>query len=156
MPVIRTELQIRAQIEVCFDLFRDMSLHSQSVKHTKERVIDGATGLIGAGEFVTFEAVHLGVRQRLTTRIVEFEAPYRFVGEMVRGAFKRFRHTHEFVPTEEGTLLIDTFDYTSPLGPLGRLADVLFLERHMRNFLEHRNLYIKQIAEAKDNTTSGT
>ncbi len=36
----------------------------------------------------------------------------------------------------------------SPLGPLGRLADVLVLERYLRRFLEVRNEEIKRVAES--------
>jgi len=42
----------------------------------------------------------------------------------------------------------DVFDYTSPLGWLGILADHLFLESYMREFLMKRNLLIKEVAEA--------
>ena len=32
--------------------------------------------------------------------------------------------------------------------PFGRIADVLFLERYMRNLLAERNAVLKQLAEA--------
>ena len=70
-----------------------------------------------------------------------------FVDEMVRGAFKSFSHKHEFRPIGEQTLMLDIFDYKSPLGPLGVLADKLFLERYMRQLLAERAAYIKQVAE---------
>jgi hypothetical protein len=41
----------------------------------------------------------------------------------------------------------DEFDYDSPLGWLGRVADYLFLEAYMRSLLEKRNLLIKRVAE---------
>ncbi|MGB8954560.1 MAG: SRPBCC family protein, partial [Tumebacillaceae bacterium] len=104
-------------------------------------------GLIERGESVTWEAVHFGIKQRLTAKITEMERPYRFVDERVSGAFHSFYHVHEFHSTEEGTRMIDTFQYRSPFGPLGRLADVLFLKRYMTRFLLERNLYIKQLAE---------
>jgi len=42
----------------------------------------------------------------------------------------------------------DIFDYRAPFSLLGRAADVLFLESHMRNFLIERNRCIKQTAES--------
>jgi ligand-binding SRPBCC domain-containing protein len=77
---------------------------------------------------------------------------------MIRGAFAGFEHTHEFVAEDGGTRMIDTFDYRSPLGLLGRLADSLFLERYMRRFLEERAAFLKHTAEAKARTkaTSAT
>ena len=41
--------------------------------------------------------------------------------------------------------------YTSPLGLLGDLADVLFLERYMRRLLEERNAVIRRMAESSAN-----
>ena len=150
MPVIRTEYQIQAPPELCFDLARSIDIHMESTSKTRERAIGGVTsGLIELGESVTWEAVHFGIRQHLTAKITAFDRPRRFVDEQVRGAFARFTHVHEFVPAEEGTLMIDTFDYASPLGLLGRLADALFLKRYMTRFLTERNLYIKKLAETE-------
>lgn len=44
--------------------------------------------------------------------------------------------------------MIDVFDYTSPLGPLGSLADLLFLRRYMTRLLRDRNAYLKREAES--------
>lgn len=41
----------------------------------------------------------------------------------------------------------DTFSYTSPLGILGVMADTLFLEKYMRNFIVNRANELKRIAE---------
>lgn len=49
---------------------------------------------------------------------------------------------------QAGTFIVDRFDYTSPLGPLGTLADLLFLKRYMRRLLTKRNGIIKQVAES--------
>ena len=109
-------------------------------------------GLIGPGEMVTWEAVHLGIKQRLTTRITEYQRPYLFTDVMVRGAFHSFTHTHEFRSVAQGTLMIDTFTYESPLGSLGRLVDNLFLERYMKGFLRRRALYLKRATESHNPT----
>ena len=42
----------------------------------------------------------------------------------------------------------DVFEYESPLGFLGKIADFLFLERHMQKFLIERNTMIKEYAES--------
>jgi len=46
--------------------------------------------------------------------------------------------------------MTDVFDYTSPYGFLGRLADALFLKRYMTNLLKERNSVIKAFAENED------
>lgn len=149
MPVIVLRTRVAAPPSRCFDLARDIDLHQRSTAASRERVVGGRlAGLLGADDEVTWEATHFGVRQRLTSHITEFEPPHRFVDEMVRGAFRRFRHEHQFHPTDGGTLVVDIFDYTSPMGPLGRLADRLFLERYMTRLLRERNAYLKREAES--------
>lgn len=150
MPVIRVETRIAAPIERCFDLARNVEAHQDSLAGTGERAVAGVTsGLLGPGDTVTWEATHFGVKQRLTARITAFAPPDRFVDELVRGAFHAFTHTHDFTRITVGTLMVDTFRYTAPLGPLGRLADVLFLERYMRQLLTARGQALKQAAEAE-------
>jgi hypothetical protein len=41
MPTIIVETEIKAPIEVCFDLARDIDLHCETAASTKERAIDG-------------------------------------------------------------------------------------------------------------------
>jgi len=148
MTTITIETYIQVPIDVCFDLARDIELHCRTAESTEERAVAGVTtGLIGLGDEVTFEAVHFGIRQRLTARITEFDPPHCFADEMQRGAFKALRHLHEFHAVGEGTLMTDTLIWTAPFGILGKLADTLFLKAHMRNFLMERNANLKQIAE---------
>jgi ligand-binding SRPBCC domain-containing protein len=148
VPVIVLRTRVAAPPSRCFDLARDVDLHQRSTAASHERAVAGVTsGLLGAGDQVTWEATHFGVRQRLTSRITEFDPPSRFVDEMVRGAFRRFRHEHQFLAVEPGTEMVDIFDYTSPLGPLGRLADRLFLRQYMNRLLRDRNAYLKHVAE---------
>ncbi len=142
---------IQAPIDVCFDLARDVEAHVQTADFTDERVVPpGRTsGRLERGDLITFEGVHLGVRQRLTARIVEMNRPARFADEMVRGAFRRLRHTHEFLAQGSATLMRDTLEWEAPLGPLGWLADRLFLVRHMRSFLVRKQTQLKALAEAQ-------
>ena len=67
---------------------------------------------------------------------------------MVRGAFESFDHDHFFEEDQGVTTMTDRFEYKSPLGFLGRLADVLFLERYMEHLLRTRAEVIRLAAEA--------
>ncbi|WP_308634651.1 SRPBCC family protein [Paenibacillus silvisoli] len=149
MVTVEINVWIDAPIEVCFDLARDIDVHTRTVwRHTKEQAVAGTTsGPIGGGETVTFEATHLGVRQRLTSKITEFRAPYYFVDEMQRGAFKSLRHEHHFETKQGKTLMRDTLTFSAPLGWLGLIAERLVLKRYMKRFLQHRNEQLKQLAE---------
>lgn len=150
MPRIVVETEIAAPPERCFDLARSIDFHVRRSVRTGERAVAGVTaGLIGPGERVTWSARHLGVRQRLAVRIVEYDRPRVFVDEMERGAFRSFRHRHEFSPLPGGrTLMRDVLDYEAPLGPLGRLAERLVVTPHLRRFKLDHAAQLKRAAES--------
>lgn len=101
------------------------------------------------GERVTWLAKHFGFWQKLEVEITAFEQDVFFKDEMVSGAFSSMAHVHEFESIGEETLMRDIFEYKSPLGPIGRLFDLLFLEKYMRDFLMKRNDCLKEIAEGE-------
>jgi ligand-binding SRPBCC domain-containing protein len=150
MPTIRLETSIHAPPERCFDLALSVDQHAQSQAHAHERPIAGVlAGGMRLGDSVTWEAVHFGIKQQLTSRITAYERPSRFTDEMVAGIFHELRHTHLFVPQSHGTLMLDVFTFRAPLGVLGRLAEVLFLTRYMQGLLLARNRHLKQVAESE-------
>jgi ligand-binding SRPBCC domain-containing protein len=149
VPTIRILTPIAAPPALCFDLARDTTIHQRTLAHTGERVVvPPAHNPMQLGDTVTWEASHLGVRQRLTARITHLDPPRSFIDKQVRGAFASFTHIHEFIPAGHGTTMIDTFAYTAPLGPLGYLANLLFLRRYMHRLLRTRALALKHLAES--------
>ena len=150
MPVIDLTTEVRAPIERAFDLACSVELHMASTAQTGERAVAGVTsGLMALGHEVTWRARHFGVWQHLTSRITAFARPFHFRDSMVRGAFQRFDHDHFFAQRGEITVMRDVFDFQSPLGILGRIADRLYLTDYMRRLLLTRNALIKTAAETE-------
>lgn len=148
MPVIRLITMIEAEINVCFDLARSIDLHIMSTGGTGEKAVDGRTsGLIELNEFVTWEATHFGVKQRLSSRITAMERPFHFRDEQIKGVFQSIVHDHYFEEINGMTCMKDQFNYTSPFGIAGILFDKIILTKYLRNFLTHRNETIKEYAE---------
>ena len=88
MPLITLQTKIKAPIERVFDLSRSIDLHLKSAGDTDEKAIDGRTsGLLQAGETVTWEGSHLGFKQSLKVKISNLERPQSFTDEMLSGAF---------------------------------------------------------------------
>lgn len=151
MPVIEITTMIAAPIERVFDLSRSIDFHLASTDGTDERAVAGRTsGLIALGEHVTWEARHLGVRRHLTVAIMRYNRPGHFQDAMLRGAFKHMIHDHHFVSRGAGTRMDDRFDFSAPFGPLGRMAEALFLTRYLRRFLAMRNAHLKRVAESEE------
>jgi len=122
-----------------FDLSRSVDLHVRSAGSTQETAIAGVTsGLLELGQEVTWRGKHFGVWQNLTSKITRFLRPDYFRDSMVRGAFRRLDHDHFFEAQGDLTIMKDVFNFNSPLGPLGRVAEALFLESYMRRFITIR------------------
>src|ERR1700730_3068002 len=153
MPKIELTTLISAPVERVFDLARSIDLHMASTSHTGERAVAGVTsGLLGRGEQVTWRAKHFGIWHHLTSRITEYDRPLHFRDSMARGSFRRLDHDHYFEAADcSGTraLMRVVFDFTSPLGLFGVVADRLLLIRHFRALLIRRNQAIKETAESE-------
>lgn len=57
------------------------------------------------------------------------------------------KHKHEFISDGDQTTMIDTFEFASPLGLVGKAVDTMILKKYMENFLADRNETIKEFAE---------
>lgn len=151
MSKIQLDTYIEAPIERVFDLARSIDLHKLSAAGTNETAIAGRIqGLIEINETVTWRAKHLGVYQELTVQVTNLDRPNVFVDKMINGAFSTMEHQHKFEQQGTGTRMTDIFVFTSPLGLLGELANVLFLKKYMTNFLKNKNIVLKKVAESED------
>lgn len=151
MPIITLHTIIHSDIETCFDLSRSIDLHKLSTAKTKETAIEGVTsGLIGLGELVTWRATHFGIRQNLTSKISEYDRPFYFRDEQVKGPFKLLIHDHHFQQNDDHILMTDRFNFESPWGIAGKFFNLLVLTKYMRKFLSTRNEIIKVYAETME------
>ena len=149
MSKIILQTKIKAPIGRVFDLARSIDLHKASTAKTNEEAIAGKTsGLIELNETVTWRAKHFGIYQKLTVKIVEFDKPNKFKDIMLKGAFKSMNHTHSFKEENDLTIMNDIFEFESPLGVLGKIANNLFLKKYMTNFLVSKNKVLKEVAES--------
>ena len=149
MPTIHLTTFIAAPAERIFDLSRSIDLHKKSMAHTQETAVGGTTlGLIENNDTVTWKAKHLGKMRLLKIRIASMNKPLSFTDEMVSGDFRSMRHEHHFKTVENGTLLIDLFDFEAPYGNLGKLFSKLYLTKYLRHLLEQRNSVIRDYAES--------
>jgi len=148
MPTIHLTTFIQAPVERVFDLSRHIGLHKESMKAFKEQAVAGTRfGLIEKDETVTWSAKHLFKTRILKSLISEMDKPSSFVDEQVTGSFKKLKHVHHFKPCDNGTIMIDIFEFESPYGILGKFFNSLYLKSYLKKLLEHKNKIIKEFAE---------
>lgn len=148
MTTINLTTKIKAPKQIVFDASRDIGIHEQSASPSKEKAIAGITsGLINLNETVTWRGKHFGFYLTHKSRITAMDLHDYFVDEMERGKFKTFRHEHFFEEQNGFTIMKDKLEYETPFGLFGELFDILFLEKHMTQFLLERNKTLKEISE---------
>lgn len=101
--------------------------------------------VMAAGAKIDYTLRVLGLPLRWRTAITLYEPGVRFVDEQERGPYRVWRHLHEFVPVEGGTLVRDTVDYEVPLGPLGGLARRLYVARALEEIFDYRQRAVARL-----------
>jgi ligand-binding SRPBCC domain-containing protein len=148
MTTIHLTTRIKAPQQIVFDVSRNIDIHQQSASKSKEIAIAGVTSrLINLNESVTWRGKHFGFYLTHKSRITAMVLNDYFVDEMEEGKFRTFRHEHFFEETNGITTMTDQLQYETPLGIFGKLFDVLFLKKHLTQFLLDRNQFLKTVSE---------
>jgi ligand-binding SRPBCC domain-containing protein len=84
-----------------------------------------------------------------TAAITEFEWNHHFADVQQKGPFKRWHHRHELIADHRngfsGTLVSDVIEYEIGFGPLGTVANSIFVERQLRSTFAHRQRMLPQL-----------
>ena len=149
MPTIHLTTFIAAPPDIVFDLSRNVDLHKKSMSHFKEEAVAGIRfGLMEKEETVTWKAKHFLKTRLMRVKITAMKKPHHFIDEQVQGDFKMMKHEHHFKPCDNGTIMIDLFEYEVPYGWLGKIFDKLYLSKYIIHLLHQRNKTIREYGES--------
>lgn len=130
------------------------AFHAALKNHTRisppdqqEEILTPLDTELGEGVRITFRAKHGGVFHTLESEIGEWNPPHGFVDRQISGPFASWTHRHRFVAFQSGTLMTDSIEYSAPAGPLGSLADKLWLGKHLDEFFHYRQKETKRLLE---------
>lgn len=107
---------------------------------------------MAAGLRIHYSVRPLGVPQRWTSLIAEWDPPRAFVDEQVRGPYRSWRHRHEFRSVRGGTELVDRVEYALPFGPIGRLAHLLLVRRQLESIFDFRERTVAEMFGLNEGT----
>jgi ligand-binding SRPBCC domain-containing protein len=104
---------------------------------------------MAAGTLIDYQLRLYGVPIRWRTRIDVFDPPHRFVDVQLRGPYRRWHHEHEFIADGEDTRMIDRVEYELRLGPIGSLANAMFVRRSLEQIFDYRRDGVEQMFPVK-------
>ena len=79
------------------------------------------------------------------TEIKYVEDGVSFMDEQRVGPYKLWLHTHKLEDVEGGTRMTDDIRYLVPLGPIGLLANILFVGRTLRRIFDYRRVKMEEL-----------
>jgi len=78
------------------------------------------------------------------TRITEWNPPYEFVDEQIRGPYKLWIHRHTFNYVNGETIINDEVKYQLPFYPFGEIASPI-IKVQLKRIFTYRQNQIKQL-----------
>ena len=144
----RTQVINRPRSEV-FDFFSDAAnLELLTPPFLRFSILSDGPIPMEEGTLIDYQLSLYGIPFKWRTRIDVFEPEIRFTDTQLKGPYRYWHHLHEFKDVENGTEMVDVVDYEIPLGPVGNLARVLFVERNLKTIFDYRRDTIAQYFEA--------
>ena len=145
----RTQVIQGNKEEIWAFMISPLNLRNMAPDYVRVKVTtDNVDQKIYEGMIITY-IVHpiLRIPMKWVSEITKLEEQKYFVDEQRSGPFKIWHHEHFFEETQDGILMTDIVTYVPPLGPIGRIANQLFIARKLRSIFDHR---AKAIAEKFD------
>jgi ligand-binding SRPBCC domain-containing protein len=79
------------------------------------------------------------------TEIKYVQEGVSFMDEQRVGPYKLWLHTHKLEVVEGGTRMTDDIRYLVPFGPIGLLANAVFVGRTLRRIFDYRRVKMEEI-----------
>ncbi len=108
------------------------------------KVMGKSTPQIKSGTIIDYRLSLYGIPFYWKTEIQNWEPIHKFVDVQLKGPYKTWHHTHEFIPFLNGTLLRDRVLYRLPLGALGNLVAGIKVLSDVRNIFAFRRQFISK------------
>lgn len=103
-----------------------------------------------AGQLIRYKVNILpGISTNWVTEITHVNEPFYFVDEQRFGPYSLWHHQHHFRQVDDGVEMIDEVNYAIPLGPLGRLANALFVAKKVNAIFDHRYAILAEYFKKK-------
>lgn len=113
MPIFNAELWLPEPLEKVFPFFADAhNLKILSPPWLNFEIQTPSPIVMRVGTLIDYRIGFRGIPLRWRTQILEWNPPFQFVDDQIRGPYRKWTHTHTFSPKDGGTLCRDHVDYS--------------------------------------------
>lgn len=150
--LIRTQ-QVALPVEKVFPFFADeKNLETITPPWLNFKVIGKSTPKMQSGTLIDYRLAVHGIPVTWQSVIEDWEPNKRFVDRQTVGPYTLWHHTHQFTPTENGTLMSDTVEYEVPGGAIGNLLLGRFIEKDLNRIFEYRKKQVETLLQSGTST----
>ncbi|MCB9026527.1 MAG: TIGR01777 family protein [Bdellovibrionaceae bacterium] len=136
---------ISAKREDIFPFFSDAkNLEQITPPWLKFRVLKQSTENIQSGTLIDYKISLKGIPMKWRTAIRNWNPPYFFSDDQIRGPYKKWFHIHSFYQFPKGTLMKDQVIYELPLGRLGQFIAGKYIKNDISRIFSYRKQMIKK------------
>lgn len=139
--------------ESIFDFFADAAnLEAITPPWLQFRILTPLPITMDSGTLIDYRLRLHWIPIRWRTEIAEWNPPYHFIDQQLRGPYRLWRHTHTFESIPDGTLMTDSVEYSVPGG---RIFNRWFVEPDLRKIFAWRQKCLAERFDVLDPIASG-
>ena len=94
------------------------------------------------GQVIDYTIRLLRIKIHWRTLITEYNPPFLFIDQQIKGPYILWHHKHEFKNVNDGVEIIDTVKYIIPFSIFGRILHRIWIKRNLENIFKYRKIII--------------
>lgn len=125
---------------------RPENLNAITPEHVSFRILSPIAGLeMYEGMIIQYKiSPFLGIKMDWVTEITHIADRKFFIDDQRVGPYALWHHQHHFEEKDGGVEMTDILHFQVPFGPIGSLANALFVERMVEAIFAHRQRAIQE------------
>jgi len=151
---INMKQYINKPLDVVFEFFsKPENLEMITPKSLSFNILTPTPIKMEKGSLIDYTIRLFGIPIHWRTLISDYEPPFRFVDQQIKGPYTFWHHTHTFKLVEGGVEIIDEVKYSLPLGWLGTLAHAIWVRKDLEKIFEYRKTVIQHYFDTTNIST---
>ena len=151
---INMKQYINKPLEVVFEFFsKPENLEMITPKSLSFNILTPTPIKMEKGSLIDYTIRLFGISIHWRTLISDYEPPFRFVDQQIKGPYTFWHHTHTFKLVEGGVEIIDQVKYSLPLGWLGTMAHAIWVRKDLEKIFEYRKTVIQHYFDTTNIST---